>query len=423
MAKRLPLNVGAADVPCTAHRARRPSGARRPRSRENGASPRGVALLMVLALLALLGSTAADFAFTSRVDLELAYASRDALQAEYNALSALRMRALILKQARKLQALAQALSGGKSALPIGQMLELIPVECGLINAITTMKDDGALGGRHADKGSSRGADTGAPAKEDFLVGECMATSESEHSKIPINLLRTNIQNRATEVQQMLLGLLANPRLRHMFEVEDRTGTRAESPAVLVQAITDWIDADHTEAMGLGDEDRRYQYLKEPYRAKNAPFDSVAELQLVYGVSDAIYGLLRDHVTVYNDNPAIELPTAPLERILYWGIPASLRDDAPLEALLPKMPVLAAKLQALRSMSMLIPFNTDTLKQPLKQAGVLQLIDDKKLSRVFSDSSSTTWYTLVAEGRMGKTTRRLRAVFQASEGQFYYVRMD
>lgn len=378
---------------------------------------------MVLALLALLGSTAADFAFTSRVDLELAYAARDALQAEYNALSALRMRALILKQARKLQQLAQALSGGKAALPIGQMLELIPVECGLINAIASVKGDDHDAAPHADRGSSRRTGDDKPVHEDFLVGECMATSESEHSKIPLNLLRTNIQNRATEVQQMLLGLLTNPRLRPLFETEDRTGTRAESPAVLVQAITDWIDADHTEAMGLGDEDRRYQYLKEPYRAKNAPFDSVAELQLVYGVSDAIYDLLRDHVTVYNDNPAIELPTAPIERILYWGIPASLRDDVPMEALAPKLPILGAKLQALRSLAMLVPFNTDTLKQVLQQAGVAPLIDNKKLGRVFSDSSSTTWYTLVAEGRMGKTTRRLRAVFQASEGQFYYVRMD
>lgn len=388
---------------------------RRTRGRQRGGGggrERGVALLMVLALLALLGSAAADFQFTSRVDLELAYAGRDALQAEYNALSALRMRALILKQARKLQQFAQLLSGGKSTLPIGQMLELIPVECGLINAITTTKD-----------AEHREGPDGKPEHVDFLVGECMATSESEHSKIPINLLRTNIQNRATEVQRMLLGLLGDVRLKHLFETEDRTGTRAESPAVLVQAITDWIDADHTEAMGLGDEDRRYQYLKEPYRAKNAPFDSVAELQLVYGVSDAIYGLLRDHVTIYNDNPAIELPTAPIERILYWGIPASLRDDVPMELLAPKLPMLAAKLQGLRALAMLVPFNTSTLKQMLQQAGVAALIDDKKLSRVFSDSSSTTWYTLVAEGRMGKTTRRLRAVFQASEGQFYYVRMD
>lgn len=389
------------------------AGRKRTGGQRDGA--RGVALLMVLALLALLGSAAADFQFTSRIDLETTYAARDALQAEYNALSALRMRALILKQARKVQQFAQALMGGKTSLPIGQMLEMIPVECGLMNAIT--KRGSSDGGGH---GAGRGNDD---EHEDFFVGECMATSESEHSKIPINLLRTNIQNRATEVQQMLLGLLADPRLRHHFETEDRSGAKAESPIVLVQAITDWIDADHTEALNLGDEDRRYQYLKEPYRAKNAPFDSIAELQLVYGVSDAIYELLRDHVTIYNDNPAMELATAPLSRILYWGLPAVLRDDVAPEVLLPKMPILAAKLQGLKSMSMLVPFNTDTLKQQLQQVGVLPLIDQKKLSRVFSDSSSTTWYTLVAEGRMGKTTRRMRAVFQASEGQFYYVRMD
>ena len=120
---------------------------------------------------------------------------------------------------------------------------------------------------------------------------------------------------------------------------------------------------------------------------------------------------------------MELATAPLQRILYWGLPAILRDDVLPEALLPKLPMVAAKLQGLKAMSMLVPLNTDTFKQVLQQAGVLPLVDQKKLTRVFSDSSSTTWYTLVAEGRMGKTTRRLRAVFQASEGQFYYVRLD
>ena len=150
---------------------------------------------------------------------------------------------------------------------------------------------------------------------------------------------------------------------------------------------------------------------------------LSELQLVHGMSDGLYNVLRDHVTIYNDNPSIEIATAPLERIVYWGLPAALKDGLAPEALLPGLPMLAKKIAALRSLGAMIPMTVGTLQQLITQSGMGQIIDSKKLSRVFSDASSTTWYTLVAEGRMNHATRRIRAVFQASEGQFYYVRID
>jgi type II secretory pathway component PulK len=385
---------------------------------------RGVALLMVLAMLALLGTLVADFQYTARVDIEMAYSARDTLQAEYNALSALRMRALLLKQSRKVGDVAKLLGGmggapgapgaaaggGGMQMPLGQILEMIPVECGLMNAIT----------RRVDR---RMAHDKSAEHEDFFVGECMATSESEHSKIPVNLLRNNIQDRATTVAQMLLGLLSDARLRHFFDSDDHLGSHIESPLLLVQAITDWTDADHTEALNLGDEDRHYQSLKDPYRAKNAPFDSISELQLVHGMSDGLYQILRDNVTIYNDNPSIELSTAPLERIVYWGLPAALKDGLAPEALLPGLPALAKRIATVRALGSMMPMTISVLQQLITQSGMNQIIDSQKLAKVFSDASSITWYTLVAEGRMNRATRRIRAVFQASEGQFYYVRID
>jgi general secretion pathway protein K len=377
---------------------------------------RGVALLMVLALVALLGSVAADFLYTSRIEAELAFGARDALQAEYNALSALRMRALLLKQVRKVQQAAK-LFPGMEQMPVGQLIDMIPVECGLMNAITkrvsTVERAGTGGkGGHDDKG---GAD-------DFFLGECMAASESEHAKIPINLLRAHIQDRATTVAMMLVGVLSDPRLKKYFEAEDEAGGRAETPQLLTQSITDWIDSDHSEALNLGDEDRHYQALRDPYRAKNAPFDSVAELQLVYGMSDALYERLLGQVTIYKDNPAIELNSASIDTILRF-LPAVLKDGVTLDMVAPAWPSLVMRLRVVRSMSSTIPFSISIFKQLCQQSGIGQLIDDAKIGKVFSDASSTTWYTLMAEGRMGKATRRVRAVFQASEGQFYYARFD
>ena len=375
---------------------------------------RGVALLMVLGLLALLGSVVADFQFTSRVDIQLAYNARDELQAEYNALSALRFRALLLKQSRKVQAMVNQLMGGAgggggaaggAGIPIGQIMEMIPVECGLMSAITK-KVDKTL--------------DGSDAKEDFFPGECMATSENEHSKIAINLLGQNVEQRGQVVLTMLVQLLSDQRLRKHFEEDDKNGQHADSPMELVGAIADWIDADHTQVGTLGDEDRLYQYAgKDLYRAKNAPFDSVAELQLVYGVDDGLYNLLKDHVTIYNAEPAIELSTAPPDRIAMALLSAFPPGANPAEIGMATQAVLQMVMLA---RSAFMPVTLGTIQLAITQAGI-KSIDTNQLSKVFKDGSSVTWHTINAEGQMGRATRKIRAVFQATEGNFYYVRVE
>ena len=58
---------------------------------------------------------------------------------------------------------------------------------------------------------------------------------------------------------------------------------------LAAAIIDWRDANTTVSDG-GAEDETYQRLDPPYRCKNAPFESVDELRLVYGMDhEILYG--------------------------------------------------------------------------------------------------------------------------------------
>ena len=396
---------------------------------------RGIALIMVLGLLALVGSVVTDFQFSSRVDLQLAYNARDELQAEYNALSALRMRALILKQSRKLQqslgslmsmmgggaaggAGAAGAAGGASvaggaggaAQSISAVLEMIPVECGLMSAIT----------KKVDKGFGKNENE----KEDFFPGECMATSESEHSKIAINLIANSLNNRNVLVQGMLLGLLSDARMRHFFEHDDRNGQHAETPLALLGNIVDYVDTDRNQQGNFSDEDRLYQIGKDPYRVKNAPFDSVAELQLVYGVSDALYNLLKDRVSVYTSDPAIELSTAPIETIVLFGLPGVLRPGVTLDTIMPALAQLAPRLSVIKQMGPgFMPLTTGLLKSMMDQAGLSNAYDPQKLDQVFTDRSSTTWYTILAQGQMNRASRRIRAVFQATEGSFYYVRVE
>jgi hypothetical protein len=397
------------------------------RGRESLRAERGVALLVVLGTLTLVAATVMDFQFNSRVDMQLAYNARDGLQAEYNALSAMRLRALILRHARRLdqglQMLGPAIGLDANMMPpIGQVLDMVPIECGLMSTI--IHETGGeldLGDTDDDK------DVEGEGSGGFFTGECNATSESEHTKISINVMANITLGTNKQVAQLLVGLLSNPAFERHFEEDDRNGTHAESPEELVSAIADWIDADKNQTGNLvGDEDRFYANLKDEYEVKNAPFDSLAELALVHGVDDELYDILAPNVSVYTNEPQIELATAPIDRI-WWGLLSSVRPGVNAGELLVH-PGAGELNRLLTEMRMLGGASFGVLKVAalaalIDSVGLGNIIDTNLVKQVFTDKQGSTWYTIHAQGRVGNASRRITAVFQATEGQFYYVRLE
>ena len=151
------------------------------RRKVGGPRERGVALLMVLLMLTMVGSVVADFQFNSQVDLQLAINARDELQAEYNALSALRARAMLLRNSRVLRGamgqLGSTLGMGADLMPsMTRMLDMIPIECGILSTITRLSD--GEGGSIFDE-PGEGEEGDDSADDDFFKGECLATSSSE----------------------------------------------------------------------------------------------------------------------------------------------------------------------------------------------------------------------------------------------------
>jgi DNA uptake protein ComE-like DNA-binding protein len=89
----------------------------------------------------------------------------------------------------------------------------------------------------------------------------------------------------------------NTATREMLEALPRMTT------ALAAAIIDWRDSDSTVTDG-GAEDETYGRLNPPYRCKNARFESVEELRLVYGADlDMLYGedINRNGVLDPNEN--------------------------------------------------------------------------------------------------------------------------
>jgi len=67
--------------------------------------------------------------------------------------------------------------GEGMTLPVGRIIDMLPIECGIMSAITKQAAE-----------RDAGADGGAEGSG-FFDGDCKATSQSEHTKVSVNLLR------------------------------------------------------------------------------------------------------------------------------------------------------------------------------------------------------------------------------------------
>ena len=83
----------------------------------------------------------------------------------------------------------------------------------------------------------------------------------------------------------------------------------DEASALADAIEDWRDADDLAGLN-GAEDPDYEDAGRSYGAKDGPFDSVEELQLVLGVSPALYRTLLPALTVDSGGGELNREFAP-----------------------------------------------------------------------------------------------------------------
>lgn len=77
------------------------------------------------------------------------------------------------------------------------------------------------------------------------------------------------------------------------------GLDEDAATRLAGAVVDWRDPDELSPPAGGAESADYADAGRPYGAKNAPFDTVAELQQVLGVTPALYRDSADALTVFS----------------------------------------------------------------------------------------------------------------------------
>ncbi|MBF0553349.1 MAG: general secretion pathway protein GspK [Nitrospirae bacterium] len=95
---------------------------------------------------------------------------------------------------------------------------------------------------------------------------------------------------------------------------------SDTQDIIVDSIMDWKDADDLTRLH-GAESDYYMSLEQPYKAKNANFDSTDELLFVRGVTKEIfYGTgsqkgLKEFITVFSKSTKINVNAAPKEVLM------------------------------------------------------------------------------------------------------------
>jgi general secretion pathway protein K len=111
---------------------------------------------------------------------------------------------------------------------------------------------------------------GSPYTADLMDGNYQIRITDESGKINLNTLKDNNS-------VVLKNLLMNQ------------GATDETSNIVVDSILDWKDKDNLHRLS-GAEDDYYLSLPKPYKAKNGEFDTLEELVLVRGVSKSLlYG--------------------------------------------------------------------------------------------------------------------------------------
>jgi general secretion pathway protein K len=302
------------------HELVRPRGPVRHRFYRGGRrSKGGVALLLAITAILLLTVLVTEIAHGAVVRVQLAAQHRDDVKAEALAYSGVAFHRLVLISSKAIgrnpmfQQFAPMLGGG-NAQELWQALPFVDTRLMRFLFVT----DGS-----ADE------DELVEAKQEGLTQEQIDESREEVSSLKKNFLdfdgdfRSEVQDEerrvnVARIQAASLGdLLLQPgaqQVMAMLSIEENQDFLNKNNLVreeLVGNLVDWTDPDDMRLYQGGSEDSLYANLPDPYRPKNAPFDSRDEIRLVDGWHlDGLWERVGRHMTIYgtgkvNVNTAME----------------------------------------------------------------------------------------------------------------------
>lgn len=340
------------------HELVRPRGPTTHRFYRVGRSSRsGVALLIAISCFLVLTILATEIVHTGTVRIKLAANLRDDARAEFLARSGLNFYRLILVAANGLD---NRTSGMAQSFPMlsqmgisGDMLwQMVPmINTNLLRMVFVSGDDNLdqdevseLEAQELTEEERALSEEGVGRKPGFLsfYGDFVAEVSDESRRINVkNIQGTDVvslqqdpagaQLVALMTGQQSCAAIRAGRPMSSSDLDDNTQffrDRNLEALELIGNLADWVDVDNSRAYMGGNEDTLYERLDPPYRAKNAPFDTLEEIRLVDGWNrDDVWERFGDRLTVFGDG-RVNVNTADCE--VLWALLKSFVTPPPVD---------------------------------------------------------------------------------------------
>ncbi len=273
---------------------------------------RGIALIFVLGMVTLISALVVQFGFSTQLQLRLAYAERDRLQAEYLARSGLNFLRLLMVQERAMKNVIAQLSGG-AIDPKIPLCKQFPLSTEMLRGLFML--GAGEGGEGEPQPVPEGAESDrlvtafdTAAMKEFLNfrGDFDGQCNDEASKLNLNHFADLKSaepslgglNSYDRFKDLLMRILLQPSARKLFGEQPEEDIR-----ITVRNIADWIDTDEliNEQPGVasGSELSVYDERGGDFKMRNGKMATLDEMYLIEGVSDEWFTPLRPYFTIYS----------------------------------------------------------------------------------------------------------------------------
>jgi general secretion pathway protein K len=366
-----------------AHRTYRP-GWLRPLTDEAG-----VALVVTVIIVTLVAIIVLELNYLMRVDVHASTNFRDGVKAYYLAKSAVTVvKELFSRDIQEFEELKDTLlAGGAHPLPIGESSANVRVidETGKINLNALVND---------------------PTPPQQAAGAQVPQAPQAAGAQPAQPRRSG-QSREAQV--------ANPWIQPLEDLFQRLGI----DPTLVGALVDWIDTDDIPTGSGGAESSYYRGLEKPYRARNGPMETIAELRLIRGFTDEVLLKLGARRAGGIVDPAtnLYLTAVPMPPGSSWRVNLNTAPLAILQSLTREMGQFADAIVRLRSQHRLEKI--DEIQQVGVSGEALQ--DFQRLGTL-----TGLYYVVEARGTVGDMVKQVTALIRSGgdqAGQTLYWRVQ
>jgi len=158
------------------------------------------------------------------------------------------------------------------------------------------------------------------AFKEVVIGECLVSVGYDYREDGAVKTRFGLLDEESKINLNTADVRTITRLLILA-----AGLDEEDAKRLAYRIVDWRDPDSAyQHPNYGAEDSDYRFLKNPYEAKDAPFETLDEILLVMGMTDDLYERIGEYATVYGKG-TVNINTTSRVVLLSMGIKEGLVD--------------------------------------------------------------------------------------------------